>query len=408
MKTHTRLSAFLVLSVVLCTSAVMGQNDNNGAADEDVSGLEFRSGSKKFVRAEDGTFTNSYLNGVEAWTKNRDSELRADAAVYKSGPGETRFYGGAAFRDSTRHLNADTLIYYDSSEEVVAIGNVVVREIDRTFWADRVNYIKKENLITATGGVIVRDDSLRSSITGSEAVFNDSTDYGLITGNPVLEREDDDENVITISCSDSLEIIQNERTVRLWNDVVIVKDSLRAESRMAVYNDSTEVVDLEGDPKIWHVMSDGVGEDNSKLTANSYAGGETISIRLSERKVSGVDILGNASSTTVWRDSTGAEYAKSILESMNMNLVMTDDLISGITAEGTASSYYFKDPSDTDDLFVNEATGDTLYFFFDGGEVTQLRISGRGGGGAKGNYYEYSPVDTTEAAGEDLSELEDE
>ncbi|MFC1551442.1 LptA/OstA family protein [Candidatus Latescibacterota bacterium] len=408
MKTHTRLSAFLIVSVLLCTSAVTGQNENNDTADETVSGLEFRSGSKKFVRAEDGTFTNSYLNGVEAWTKNRDSELRADAAVYRSGPGETIFYGSAAFRDSTRHLNADTLIYYDSSEEVIAKGNVVVKEIGRTFWADRVNYFKKDNLITAIGGVIVRDDSLRSSITGSEAVFNDSTDYGLITGNPVLEREDDDKNVITITCSDSLEIIQLEKTVRLWNDVVIVKDSLRAESGMAVYNDSTEVVELKGDPKIWHVMSDGVGEDNSKLTANSYASGDTISIHLSERKVSGVDILGNALSTTVWRDSTGAEYAKSILESTNMNLVMTDDLISGITAEGTARSYYFKDPSDTEDLFVNEATGDTLYFFFDDGEVTQLRISGRGGGGAKGNYYEFSPVDTTEVAGAEDSEFEDE
>ncbi len=398
MDKQIRLKVFLAISALLCATAVIGQNEESGGGENAVSSLEFRSGSKRFVRAENGTFTNSYFNGVEAWTKDRDSELRADAAVYRSGTRETMFYGSAAFRDSTRHLNADTLIYYETDEEVIAIGNVFVQETGRMFWADRVDYLKRENLIAATGGVTVRDDSLRSSITGLSAVFNDSTEYGLITGNPVLTREDDSESVITITCSDSLEIIQAEQIIRLWDDVAIVKDSLRAESGMAVYNDSTEVVSLIREPRIWHSMTDASDEDESELIADSYASGDTIRIHLSERKVSGVDIVGNALSTTVWRDSSGAEYAKSILESANMNLVMDGDLIAGITAEGTARSYYYKDPSDTENIFVNEATGDTLYFFFEGGEVSQLRISGRGGGGAKGSYFEYAPADSAETA----------
>ncbi|MFC1538870.1 LptA/OstA family protein [Candidatus Latescibacterota bacterium] len=407
MNIQTRLSVLALLTVLLCATVVIGQSEKTGSADESVSSLEFRSGSKRFVKADDGTFTNSYLNGVEAWTKDRDSELSADAAIYLSSIGETRFYGSAAFRDSTRHLSADTLIYYDANEEVIAIGNVVVRETGRTFWAERVNYLKTLNLITATGGVIVRDDSLRSSITGMEAVFNDSTDYGLIVGNPVLEKEDETESVITITCSDTLEIMQSEKTIRLWNNVVIVKDSLRAESGMAVYNDSTEVVTLMNNPKAWHVMYDSANENNRKLTANSYVSGDTIQIYLSERKVSGVDVLGNALSTTVWRDSTETEYAKSILESAKMRLAMNDDLISGITAEGTARNYYFKDPYDSDDIFVNEATGDTLYIIFNEGEVLQLRISGRGGGGAKGNYYEYSPIDTLKVIETEENELKE-
>ena len=164
---------------------------------------------------------------------------------------------------------------------------------------------------------------------------------------------------------------------------------------MAVYNDSTEVVALIREPRIWHSMNDVSDEDEAELIADSYASGDTVRIQLSERRVSGVDIVGNALSTTVWRDSTDAEYAKSILESTNMNMIMNDDIIEGITAEGTARSYYYKDPFDSDNIFVNEATGDTLYFIFDNGEVTQLRISGRGGGGAKGSYFEYAPVDST-------------
>ena len=45
-------------------------------------------------------------------------------------------------------------------------------------------------------------------------------------------------------------------------------------------------------------------------------------------------------------------------------------------------------------MFVNEASGDTLRFFLDNGKIKKLRISGYGGSGAKGKYYEFSPANT--------------
>jgi hypothetical protein len=49
-------------------------------------------------------------------------------------------------------------------------------------------------------------------------------------------------------------------------------------------------------------------------------------------------------------------------------------------------------------MFVNEATGDTLRFFFIEGRFDHLRISGYGGAGAKGKYYKYAPADTLKKA----------
>ena len=404
---NKRLTVFIILSALLCASAVIGQNDSNDPENEDKSGLEFHAGETFVKTNDDGTFTKSYSDGVEAWTRDRDSELKADAAVYFSSLGETWFYGSAAFRDSTRHLNADTLIYNDNSEEVIAVGNVVVTEIDRAIWAERVSYNKKLRLINATGGVIVRDDSLRSSIKGMEAVFNDSTGYGLVIGTPVLVREDDNESVITITCDDTLKIEKEDKTIRLWNNVEILKDSLRATSGRAIYNDSTEVVILTENPQTWHVMYEIHGDAVSKLRADSYVTGDTIKVYLHERKVSGVDVVGNALSTTVWTDSTDAVYARSILESAKMNLTMKEDMISRITAVGTASSYYFRNPSYKDEIFLNEATGDTLSFYYVDGKISQLRISGKGGGGAKGKYYEFSPVDTTMVSESEVSKIEE-
>jgi len=407
MKKNARLTGFIILSALLWASAVIGQKNNNNLENDNKSGLEFRAGETFVKTNDDGTFTKSYSNGVEAWTRDRDSELKADAAVYFSRTGETWFYGSAAFRDSTRHLNADTLIYNDNSEEVIAVGNVVVTEIDRAIRAERVSYDKKLRLVNTVGGVNVRDDSLRSSIKGMKAVFNDSTGYGLVIGKPVLVREYEDESVITITCDDTLEIVKENKTVRLWNNVKIQKDSLRAASGHAIYNDSTEVVMLTENPEAWHVMYERHGDSVSKLRADSYITGDTIKVYLHDREISGVDVIGNALSTTVWIDSIDAVYARSIMESAKMNLTMNDDMISRITAEGTASSYYFRDPSDRDEIFVNEATGDTLYFFYVDGKMSQLRISGYGGGGAKGKYHEFSPVDTTMVSESEASKIEE-
>ena len=42
-------------------------------------------------------------------------------------------------------------------------------------------------------------------------------------------------------------------------------------------------------------------------------------------------------------------------------------------------------------MFVNEAAGDTIFFYFQEGKISQMRITGAGGGGARGKYYEFKP-----------------
>ena len=88
MEKNKRLTGFILLSALLCASVVIGQNDSNDPENEDKSGLEFHAGETFVKTNDDGTFTKSYSNGVEAWTKNRDSELKADAAVYLSKTGD--------------------------------------------------------------------------------------------------------------------------------------------------------------------------------------------------------------------------------------------------------------------------------------------------------------------------------
>ena len=399
----------ILFSLLLWASTVIGQNADESQRDEKPSRLEFQADSTRFKRSPvDESGIKWLLGNVKAWTQDRDSELQADVAYYNSSLGETRFYGSAAFRDSIRHLNADTLIYYDADRRVIAIGNVIVTELDRSFRSDRVNYQKDIRIVQAIGNVIIRDDSLKATITGNKAVFNDSTRYGLVVGEPVLVKEYSDGSIISITCRDTLEIVRTDNLVRLWNNVEVTKDSLKTISGRAVYDDSLEIITLIETPEVWHVMYDTQSDTLSVLRAESYVTGDTIMVYLKDRKVSGVNVVGNALSKTVWTDSTEALYARNILESAKMRLTMENDMISMVTAEGTASSYYFRNATMEENMFVNQATGDTLYFFYDSGKITQLRISGFGGVGAKGKYYEYEPFVDTAKADSVETELENE
>lgn len=400
-------------------AAVFGQDDGQ----EQESRLVFQAGSKEFKKNSDGTFVNRFFKGVT--TRHQDAVLAAEEGVYESGPGEIRFYGGATFEDSLRSLFADTLIYHEHTHEALAIGNVRVYEGDRSLLADRVFYQKDVRHIRADGTVTVHDDSSRATIHGMMAEFNDSTGYGLIAGEPFLEKIDDDGSVMTVTCGDTLELFENERlirlwnnvvaimdsmtlscadtmeiddiekTVRLWRDVVALRDSLTGNAAFALYDDESERLTLTGDPTIRYAVVDTRDEADSELHTVSVVTGDTVHVSISDRKIIGAVIAGSATSTTSAVDSAGALFDRSIIESASMTLEMTDDHISRIIAGGTAQSYYHRNGTDDEKMFVNQASGDTLMFYFDAGKLAEMTIFGYGGGLGKGQYYDYEERDST-------------
>jgi len=407
------LHLFLIASVAASAVSVSGQDE--GGKDEER--LEFTAGGKEFRKRPDGTFLNRYYRGVV--TRHLDARLEANEGVYDSRLGEVRFYGNAAFEDSVRRLFADTLIYYEKLHEAYAVGNVRVTEGDRKLTADTVYYQKDIRYIKASGNVWVHDDSTNSTIRGTIAEFNDSTGYGLVVGEPFLKKIDDDGSVMTVSCRDTLELLERQQIIRLWRDIVAVKDSMTlscsdtleiydsnntvrlwknvmavrdsmtAISQAAVYDDSTETLILTGKPRIRYAVADTRDEAPSELQTVSVATGDSIRVTVRDRKIAGAQIVGSAASTTTSVDTTGTLFDRSIIESLSMRLEMKDDFISRISAEGTAQSYYHRNYAEDGKILLNDASGDTLTFYFDRGSMSEMRIFGFGGGLGKGKYYDY-------------------
>ena len=414
MQTERKAFAVIIMFLTIAWAvAAQGQNEN----DEEKSSLFYSADGGTRVESVDGSIMKKLLGGVHAW--HGDATLEANEGVYFSKPSEIRFYGQAVFKDSIRQLNADTLIYFEKTREAHAIGNVKVTEGGRLLLSDRVRYQKNIRYLDAAGGVTVLDDSTRSFIQGMEAAFDDSTGHGIISGKPFLRREEENGSIITVTCSDTLEILrdeniyrlwknivatrdnltmtcsdtldilQDENTIRLWKNVVVTQDSLTALSEQAVFNDSTETLILPGKPEIQYIVT-GTREDVlSPLTTLSIVTGDTVRVKIHERKISGAEIIGSAISTTTSTDTTGTFYDRSIIESAVMRLAMEDDYISSISAEGTARSYYHRNYSEDENMFVNVATGDTLTFSFERGNITTMKIYGYGGGIGKGRYYDY-------------------
>lgn len=424
-RVHAAVRAAIVLATFAGLAAAQ-QADDDGI-------LHVQAGGTRAVQSPDGAMTKWLSNGLRAW--QGDAELTAQEGVLYSDPVRIVIHGDADFRDSTRTITADTLMYYESTREAFAIGNVVVRSTDRRLTADRLHYRRLENLIDATGNVAVVDDSLHASMSGGEAVFNDSTRYGLIIGEPVLMREDDDGSLITISCDDTIEVIRRDDAsiARLWPNVIVTRDSLRVYADRAEYHGDTEDVVLTGDPLIvirdsltvyadhanYNVDAEVIvltGEpfmqylsvDNREdvgipLTTTSVLKGDTIRVYLEDREFSGAYIEGAVNGVITAIDSAGVLYDSTIIDCNTMHVELADKRISLISAAGQADSYYHRRAVDTTRMFVNVASGDTLNFYFNEGQVENLRIFGSGGGLGRGRYYSYTPEPDSSAVSSESS-----
>lgn len=348
--------------------------------------------------------TARFLGGVAA--DQQDVHLQADEALYETETGDIRFIGGTMLRDSVRTVTADTLLYNHRDRVAVASGNVIVNETGRLFRSDRIRYEKDLRMLMADGHIYVSDDSLMSTITGMTALFNDSTNYGVIAGKPVLTRRDGDA-LMTMTGEDTLEVDRPGGLIRIWNDVIMKRDSITVTAQSAVYIDSTETVLLMGSPEAEIAMWTDPTEDRPRLRRIGTVIGDTIRIGMADKQITGVNVTGGAVNTIAAHDSTGALYDRSVIESVTMHMEMTGDIVTLVTAEGTAQSYYHRAQTDDGQMFINEAEGDTIIFFFDEGHVDHMRITGKGGSGARGAYHELSPLAQNEETEDDSLTIED-
>jgi hypothetical protein len=375
---RVRLKIAVLIAAIVMGIAAYAQNGDRIEFSADRTSTEFL----------EGGVVKRYEGNVVA--RSGDMELRSEEAVYDSRIEETRLWGSTSLKDSVRTIWADTLIYYNRQREAFARGHVHGIERARSFNAGWVRYRRMEHLLEGFGGVTVKDDSIRSSVTGLSMAFNDSTRDGLIIGMPSVVREDDKGSIITLTSADTVRVLNDKRTARVWNDVTVKKDSMIAHSASAFYEDTPEIITLFGLPVIRYIMHGTGDEDKTPIRIASEVTGDTVYVFLKKRELTGVQVSGNAVASTVATDSTGGIYYRSVLESRRMRLDMEGNQVTQVTAVGVANSYYMHAPTRNEKkMFANVARGDTIRFIFKDGRISDMRIRGMGGEDAVGKYYEY-------------------
>lgn len=384
-----RVKWYLLLTAFLCAATVRGQGGDR---------IEFTAESTR-TEFVDGGVRKWYSGNVFA--RSEDLSLQAGDAVYESGENLTRLHDAPVLRDSIRTLRADTILYYDRRREALAIGRVRGSERSRSFAAARVRYLRGGRMLFGFGGVTVHDDSIRGTVTGAALTFNDSTRDGWVFGSPAFVREDEKGRIVTITAADTARVIRTARTAELWNNVVVIRDSMIARAERAFYEDIPERVTLFGKPVLEYLMHGTGDDDSTAVLVTSTVSGDTIRIFLREERVTAVEVFGNATGVTVATDSAGGIYYRSVLQSRAMRLDMANDEVTGVTARGGADSYYMHAAAKGREMFVNTARGDTIRFFFTDGQISTMRVEGVSSGQAAGKYFEYKPAtaDTLAVAG---------
>ncbi len=293
-------------------------------------------GDKKIAMCEGNVKLTDGRTTLEARYGNYDAQKKL--AIFKS---------NVKLIDSTTIITSDELFYYRADKKSIAIGNVAIKNL--------------ENNITIYGGYFENYDSAKYSIikTNPKLVQIDTSSDGKIDTLIVIGRFMEafrDTNISMFSATDS---------------VMIVRGDLSAVCGDVFYYDKKDLIILWRNPIIWY--------------ENSQISGDSIVVKLIDRKIDEVLIYGSAFAI----DPADSGYPERFnqLKGKTMRIKFKENKIDEVFVEKNAVSLYYIFETDETGIRkpngVNHVSGDSVWIKFKDGKMQRIKIVG----GIEGVYY---------------------
>jgi lipopolysaccharide assembly outer membrane protein LptD (OstA) len=338
------------------------------------------------LHADEATFVQSekkvLLRGhVSAADSSTGRCLYADEATYYQSDEKVALWGRVSVEDSLSRITSDRMIYLVSSKELTAQDEVVATYGKQTIKARRLKTRWEEKAIVAEGRVEFVDEENRLTLTCGRIEYDDRAQFGRATRSPRLIRRDESgEGFIAITADTMAVHTEENKTVAVGN-VHLVKDRLEAFCDSAAYFQKEEKVLLRVSPRA--VQRTGDPEKGAVLRINELTG-ETIELTLKDDVPVEVAVFGEARATTTSLDSLGAETPDtSFLKGRTITMKLKAEKLEEMAVSGNAVSRYRTSQGENREPAENDATGDRIVLFFDGGTIARVLIEG----GVLGTYY---------------------
>lgn len=315
--------------------------------------------------------------------------LNGKRGIYNSDDKTAEAFEGVYLKEGTRKLFADYGKYFINEQRVLFRNNVVVQDTSSTLLCNELIYFRDQKRTIARKNVIISD--LNNNVKTYSNYFENLGDYSFLMDEPrVVQIDTTEEGTL-----DTLTIVGNEmhsyqdslpRFVAVGK-VIMKRGDVSAECGKSVYYTDSDSIILREKPFVWY--------------EETQVSGDSIFIKLTERKLEKIIVRGNAFAISLSDTNYQNRFDQMSGETITMNFF--DGKINNINVDVTATSLYYlyeTESSAADTTIrvqnpngINITSGDQINILFEDKKVEAIKIIS----GVEGKYYPENLVQDKES-----------
>ncbi|WP_337865260.1 OstA-like protein [Ignavibacterium sp.] len=305
--------------------------------------------------------------------------LTADAGEYYFDENKAVFQSNVKLYDTASTLTSQQLIYFRNEDRAIATNNVRIIDSVNTIFADTIDHFRKKQTTFASGNVVIKNNENNSMVFGEHLEDYRENKYTIIDKLPMLVQVDTSKSTdslgsetitldtLFISCK-VMEVYREPLQKFIATDSVkIIRGLFASKNDLTIYfKDDEKIItqkisDEHTQPVLWY--------DNSQLT------GDSITIYISDKKISELDVDGDAfmlSQNKNFNPRFDQSSAASIKMFFEENKIQRAEFFGNVY-----SIYYLYEEEQPNGLM--KANSRDAVISFDKSEVSEVKLYGNPG-----------------------------
>lgn len=238
---------------------------------------------KNKLVSDKGTFnteSNTIFFKKNVKLENENYTMTSDTLIFNTLSEITYFHGATNIVSDSNTIYCESGWYDTKTEKASFSKNALVNYGKQTLAGDSIYYERNEGIGRAYRNIVLTDTSSKIVVKGGYGMFNEKTNYSIITQKPLLiQPEEKDTLYLT---ADTLELFQDSiRTdYYAYRNVKFYRNDLQGSTDSLSYSEKDSLMTFFGNPVLWS------GEN--QLNADS------LKIKTFEGKVYGIFMKQNA------------------------------------------------------------------------------------------------------------------
>jgi lipopolysaccharide export system protein LptA len=308
-----------------------------------------------------------YLDG-NVWIVQDTLSITGDHAIYDEAAGTILFTGNVHFVEPTRQFWSDRATYYERDGRAVGDGQVRIEQDSILIFCDRAVYHEARRQVNLVGNVRLNSLKDNAILTGNLGTYDRETEHGAMTQDPRLIKRFSETDSMEVT-GNIIEYYFQDRQAVVTESVHLWRQDFDAWGQKLVYQDSTEWAQLTGEPvlrrgrdvmqadtvealfqdeKIRRVLLFGqalatapvdslLPEPINRIT------GRRMELTFRDGQLDSMHVQGNATSLYYVREEEGSEGANQV-SGDRMDLWMQSGRIRWIKVQGGTEGNYYPQP----------------------------------------------------------------